>query len=168
MGRIAYEKETGWDGIIEKCDDMKCNYACCQFGKLGNFIALFPGELEKAKEEGLGVDHLDIVEPATETKMGKAHCLRPCENNELKPIDCAIYPLWPKTADFSRFIRGEQWKCPLENVDLQLIALSVKELLTKAGVNPELVVPVASEMVAYADWPYHYDQDSNQFIPNNE
>lgn len=101
-------------GTLEQCPHQGCNHACCEFAN-GNFIALYPGELEKAKQAGLSVDHL----LATPDEAGGHRAICQAKNKArcddgYKPLDCASYPLFPVVASdgaLKTFLKGS--KCPL-------------------------------------------------------
>lgn len=105
-----------------------CGYACCKFGNLGNWIAAAPGELASAKVQRLSLDHLTIIE---ERPDGSANiqCNRPCVEAEFKPIDCAIYPLFPANVECTRFIVADHRKCPIPNRELIGWAFNVQSIL---------------------------------------
>lgn len=102
-------------GRISLCAEKGCNFKCCNFDA-GNYIMLFPGELETALKNKKSIAHLTILEQ--DKYMGhKAICnasqKQNCDNG-YKPIDCMFYPLFPNVIKENKvgFLKGI--KCPLE------------------------------------------------------
>lgn len=106
------------EGQFDACQSRVgvCGYACCQFGKLGNWIYAFPGEVELAQEKGLSFAHLE-VEPLDDGGH-KVHCMRPCVEGEFKSIDCAIYPAWIASECGTKFLVADNRKCPIPHNEL--------------------------------------------------
>ncbi|MDC0935789.1 hypothetical protein OAS39_05850 [Pirellulales bacterium] len=106
-------------GILEQCPHQGCNHACCEFAN-GNFIALYPGELEKAKRAGLSVEHLHAIPDDAGGHRAICHANnKPLCDNGFKPLDCASYPLFPVVApdgSIEASLKGS--KCPLRVEDL--------------------------------------------------
>jgi Fe-S-cluster containining protein len=111
----------GPEGRIGLCPHQACNFCCTEFTS-GNYIVLYPGELEKARAAGLSVSHLKLID---EQYHGGARAI--CEATEhkncdggYKPLDCASYPLFPRVAagdtQVTRFLKGT--KCPLTAADI--------------------------------------------------
>lgn len=106
----------GSQGRIGLCPHQGCNFCCTEFTS-GNYIVLYPGELEKARAAGLSIAHLKVID---EQYHGGARAV--CEASDrkscdggYKPLDCASYPLFPSVAAgdarVTRFLKGT--KCPL-------------------------------------------------------
>lgn len=119
-----------FDGTFPECQARVhiCDYACCKFGPMGNWIATYPGEVEEARNLGLGFDHL-VVTPLDTNAACSVTCIRPCVGGEFKSIDCAIYPLFPANDDASLFIVADHRKCPIPNSQLMGWAIKVRRLL---------------------------------------
>ena len=103
-----------FDGTFPECQARVhiCDYACCKFGPMGNWIATYPGEVEKARNLGLGFDHLVVTEQqqqqqqqqhvaaegdalslpveASSSNTCSVTCIRPCVGGEFKSIDCLV------------------------------------------------------------------------------
>jgi len=48
-------------GIIAQCPYKDCAFQCCDIEPMGA-IVLYPGELDKVKQQGLSIEHLEIIE----------------------------------------------------------------------------------------------------------
>lgn len=101
-------------GTIALCPHGGCGFVCCTFMQ-GNYIVLYPGELDAAARAGASSDHLTITDPddhggrrAICTAADTATC-----DHGYKPLDCQSYPYFPVAGDGARLglIRGA--KCPL-------------------------------------------------------
>ena len=120
MSYILENIVTGWTvidnidhGVFDACQQRVdlCGYACCKFGKLGNWIKALPGEAEEARKRGLSFAHLDLQ---SEDETGAAFiCNRPCKAGEFKSIDCAIYPLFIANETATQFVIADHRKCPI-------------------------------------------------------
>ena len=105
------------DGVIEACAGAECGRRCCDFAR-GNYIVLYPGELNEAVAAGVSLKHLDI-RPSGEGGH-RAICIANdksrCDEG-YKPLDCASYPFFPtagrsaSTVDAGRL----SWHCPLRS-----------------------------------------------------
>ncbi|MDD2760206.1 MAG: hypothetical protein PHH11_07915 [Methylomonas sp.] len=141
------------DGVLTACTNRQglCGYACCQFGE-GNWIMLLPGEYELALQQGLKMDHLDC-----ENKQ-HAVCRSPCQTGDLKPIDCAWYPLFPANRDATKFLVADHRKCPIPNRELieKMMATHVSALAWERRYPGSLGQMVASSrhFVGYMPFPY--------------
>lgn len=101
------------DGTISLCPHQGCAFMCCEFQQ-GNYIVMYPGELEAAIRAGLSVRHLQITEPynggfkAVCTAGRTATC-----DDGYKPLDCKSYPYFPviKDGQIHAGLKGK--KCPL-------------------------------------------------------
>ena len=104
------------DGQIEFCKHQECQYRCCDFGA-DNFIALYPGELDYATENGWSVGHLDCSpdEFGGHWAICRAKETSTCDGG-YKPLDCRSYPFFPtidsETEVLRTGLKGE--KCPLQ------------------------------------------------------
>ena len=166
-----------FDGTFPECQARVhiCDYACCKFGPMGNWIATYPGEVEKAKELGLGFGHLMLVPQTTfvQSKEGDDNpalkievisntcsvtCRRPCVEGEFKSIDCAIYPLFPANDDASLFIVADHRKCPIPNSQLMGWAIKVRRLLEEIEAEtPGIIANMAKNgqgFKGYQAFPY--------------
>jgi hypothetical protein len=103
-------------GKISLCSISGCEYKCCEFQQ-GNYIVLYPGELEDAKKLGETYTHLEIIDNnyhGGKRAICTAKDTSSCDNG-YKPLDCASYPLFPKNIgenNMTSFIKGK--KCPLK------------------------------------------------------
>ncbi|NVO03153.1 MAG: hypothetical protein HXX09_10690 [Bacteroidetes bacterium] len=102
-------------GKISLCAEKNCKFICCNFDS-GNYILLFPGELDKAINSNISISHLQILE---EDSFGghKAVCnakqKHNCDNG-YKPLDCKFYPLFPIEIIGDNFFLHKGIKCPLK------------------------------------------------------
>jgi Fe-S-cluster containining protein len=108
-------------GRINSCSTSGCGYSCCQFQQ-GNYIVLYPGELEAAAASGQSVAHLNIIDAdyhGGQKAICQASNTASCDNG-FKPLDCVSYPFFPdvdpQTEKMSGFIKGK--KCPLQTQHL--------------------------------------------------
>lgn len=107
-------------GKIPACAQQDCGHRCCQFEQ-GNFIAIYPGELQEAKSLGYKLEHLRLIGEDTHGGQRAVCVASNCADCDggYKPLDCASYPLFPGGLDdhgsVARMIRGE--KCPLQETD---------------------------------------------------
>ena len=101
-------------GKIGLCPHQGCGFTCCDFAA-GNYIALYPGELDEAANQTLSIEHLEIW--PDEIGGHRARCnatdCSTCDGG-YKPLDCASYPYFPNV-DSSGEIRADLKgaKCPL-------------------------------------------------------
>jgi len=101
-------------GLIKDCEKhvSQCKCICCKFDD--NYIVLYPGEFETTK---LKKGHIKIID---DNYFGgkKAICLRPCNEDDFKPLDCKSYPYFPKINEKGelKIIKGS--KCPLNEEEL--------------------------------------------------
>jgi hypothetical protein len=106
-------------GIIALCPYKGCGFQCCNIEPMGA-IVLYPGELDKAREQGYSVEHLEIIENDI---YGGARALCHAQNPGVcdggyKPLDCACYPVWPmvESEDEQEYVHAFKGAhCPLEN-----------------------------------------------------
>lgn len=109
------------EGIIAGCSTSRCweklgKSRCCDFQQ-GNYIVLYPGELEEAQAAGQSVAHLSITD-ADYHGGKKAVCIAQCTatcDNGFKPLDCKSYPYFPAppVIDEVDFVMKGS-KCPLQ------------------------------------------------------
>lgn|SRR5215470_4768618 len=107
-------------GRIDLCPKNACAYRCCDFQQ-GNYIVLFPGELEEATARGDSVAHLRIM--AHEFGGYRAICeardTSTCDGG-YKPLDCQSYPFFPTLQpdrdEVGMMSKGR--KCPLEGAEI--------------------------------------------------
>ncbi len=102
-------------GTISYCPHQGCNFHCCEFQQ-GNYIVMYPGELEAAEAAGKSIGHLTSLEPynggfkCTCRAADTATC-----DNGYKPLDCKSYPFFPtvdvSTGAIAATLKGA--KCPL-------------------------------------------------------
>lgn len=112
---LTFEVLNPAEGKIAACRGTGCSFTCCNFQR-GNFIALYPGELEAARASGLNVGHL-AIEGEIESGQ-RVRCVAgdtsTCDNG-YKPLDCASYPFFPSVVSESgaviSVVKGQ--KCPL-------------------------------------------------------
>ncbi len=153
---------SDFDGTLTACVKRQnlCGYACCQFGKLGNWIFALPGEVETARQLNLTTDHLSI----TKFEEGHAlHCNRPCTEGEFKPLDCSWYPLYPAAEDATLFIVADHRKCPIPNKELiehaRLVGQKARAWDQAHPGSLKAMVASAREFKAYAAFPYRIGVD---------
>jgi hypothetical protein len=122
------------EGIIPDCSASGCwrklgERRCCDFQQ-GNFIVLYPGELDQACEEGQSIAHLKIIDPDYHGGQKVACTARntaTCDNG-FKPLDCQSYPFFPAPpgrGEVDLLIKGK--KCPLQVEHLAGHAARVQE-----------------------------------------
>jgi len=106
------------NGHIEACPHQNCGFRCCEFQQ-GNYILLYPGEINNAQSSNKNIGHLEIIDEdyfGGKKVICKASDTSTCDNG-YKPVDCASYPFFPylepqdEIWDQGKFIRGI--KCPL-------------------------------------------------------
>lgn len=103
------------DGTISLCPHNGCNFTCCDFS-VGNYIVLYPGELDAAREQGLSIDHLEISDGHRGGHRAIC-CAKDCTTCDegYKPLDCASYPFFPTINDAGEIEAGIKGsKCPLQ------------------------------------------------------
>ncbi len=107
------------NGVLERCPHQGCNHTCCEFAN-GNFIVLYPGELERAEEAGLPITHLQTTPDGAGGYLATCHAKdKACCDGGYKPLDCASYPLFPVVCEdgsLDALLKGS--KCPLQAKDL--------------------------------------------------
>lgn len=103
-------------GVIPDCATAGCGRTCCEFAE-GNYIALYPGEVESAIASGASLEHLELAplpiggHRAVCRAVDKSSC-----DSGYKPLDCASYPLFPTcdhTGELGADLKGG--KCPLRS-----------------------------------------------------
>lgn len=150
------------DGKFDSCINRNniCHYACCKTE--WGFIYLLPSELEAATSLGLKLTHLEIIE---EFNFGgsRARCLRPCTPGDLKPIDCAIFPVWIANEEATKFLVSDNRVCPIPHNELlatmrlaQVIALQA-ELRTPGTLKG--MVLAGKEFMGFHAFPYAIELD---------
>lgn len=109
-------------GLIPLCPHAGCAYRCCDFQQ-GNYIATYPGELERAQAGGASIKHLKVLskdEHGGERVKCTARDTETCDGG-YKPLDCASYPFFPASLDdkgrVTALIKGK--KCPLVAADVR-------------------------------------------------
>jgi hypothetical protein len=112
------------DGLLSQCPHNGCAFRCCEFQQ-GNYIVLYPGELQAAAARGASLSHLHVFDDddhggarATCRAASTATC-----DDGYKPLDCASYPLFPSvSADgvLEGLLKGQ--KCPLDSAALDIHA----------------------------------------------
>lgn len=106
---------TMGDGSIPLCPHQGCAFKCCSFQQ-GNFIVLYPGEADAARQSGASTDHLEFIESYNggHKVVCRAANTANCDNG-YKPLDCASYPFFPtvdeQNGDINATLKGA--KCPL-------------------------------------------------------
>ena len=109
------------DGLIPTCSTSGCWHKlgatrCCDFQQ-GNFIVLYPGELDAAAAAGQSVAHLKITDAdyhGGQKAVCTATCTATCDNG-FKPLDCVSYPFFPappQGGEVDLLLKG--CKCPLQ------------------------------------------------------
>ncbi|MCA9258804.1 MAG: hypothetical protein KDA61_06375 [Planctomycetales bacterium] len=139
-------------GEIPQCADADCGRTCCDFSR-GNYILLYPGELEAAVATGESVAHLQC-EPFPEgghraicSATNQADC-----DGGYKPLDCASYPFFP-TLDHAGGVAVELKgaKCPLQSWMLAKHARWVRQTWQKILVRHRRLATwiAAARLVGY-------------------
>lgn len=132
-----YSRPPGeeFPGKIPECSTTWCEFKCCKFD-LWNYIVMYPWELEKALAGGLKDDHLQVLEQDyLQPWWLKILCTKLCWPEDIKPLDCKMYPLWARS-DGGLITWA---KCPLPTASLVRHAVfarhSLQELIKE---NPAL------------------------------
>jgi Fe-S-cluster containining protein len=156
MGKAIMGKKKD-AGRITSCATSGCGWRCCEFQQ-GNFIVLYPGELEKAEADGQSTRHLKVIDDdyhggkkAVCVARNKATC-----DDGFKPLDCASYPFFPAPpgrGPVDLMIKGK--KCPLQTEHLQGHAADVRAAWNAvAARSPETTAWLNKvELVGYTDPP---------------
>ena len=113
--------EVTGTGDISLCPKNNCGFRCCTFQQ-GNFIVLYPGELEAAEARGESVAHLNVF--MEENGGHRATCVAAdtatCDSG-YKPLDCQSYPyfphLGPEGSQLDVLLKGD--KCPLDRDEIR-------------------------------------------------
>lgn len=117
------------EGRLNSCATSGCGWRCCEFQQ-GNYIVLYPGELEDAQAAGQSITHLEITDAdyhGGKKAVCKARDTASCDGG-FKPLDCVSYPFFPAPpgdGEVDLMIKGE--KCPLLALHLQRHAAFVRE-----------------------------------------
>jgi len=103
------------EGLIGLCPHQGCGFTCCEFNQ-GNYIVLYPGELEAT--DAASLEHLEIID---DDYYGGARAICHAKDTGTcdcgyKPLDCATYPFFPavgaKGGAMTGLLKGS--KCPLQ------------------------------------------------------
>ena len=147
------------DGILPSCTKRQghCGYACCSFSSK-NWIMLLPGEFELAVQQNLKQDHL-VFE-----NNSHVVCTTPCKKGDLKPIDCAWYPLFPANDDATKFLVADHRKCPIPNHELidKMLAVHASALAWEQQ-HPGSLAQMATlsrGFVGYMPFPYKIENSA--------
>lgn len=143
------------EGQIGSCATAGCGWRCCEFQQ-GNYIVLYPGELEQAQAAGQSTGHLKIIDAdyhGGKKAICQAKCTATCDGG-FKPLDCASYPFFPAPPganEVDLLIKGK--KCPLQVEHLSAHAALVRELWNEAASwNPEITAWLNKvELVGYTE-----------------
>ena len=137
------DKSENAAGTISLCPYNKCQFCCVDFSA-GNYIVLYPGELNRAEAAGYSTKHLRIID---RNYYGGARAV--CEAKEpqtcdhgYKPLDCASYPLFPHVLNDDCSVTGllRSTKCPLLLADIKDHVLWVIEAWNKiVTANPAIL-----------------------------
>jgi len=117
------------DGTISSCAGAGCGHICCEFQQ-GNYIVLYPGELEEAKSAGQSTAHLKIIDAdynGGQKAICRAKDTASCDGG-FKPLDCKSYPFFPAepvAGEVDLLVKGK--KCPLQAQHLGAHADFVRE-----------------------------------------
>jgi hypothetical protein len=129
-------------GQIMSCATAGCGWRCCEFQQ-GNYIVLYPGELEEAQAAGQSTAHLAITDAdyhGGKKAICKARDTASCDGG-FKPLDCVSYPFFPAppgTGPVDLLIKGR--KCPLLPQHLQRHAARIRETWNAlAARNPKIL-----------------------------
>jgi len=115
MKTIILNSETveSEPGTIALCPHMGCGFTCCNFQQ-GNYIVLYPDELEAAIRSGASIKHLKLLEnyhggfKIVCSAINTATC-----DSGFKPLDCRSYPYFPTVVDGKIVANLKGKKCPL-------------------------------------------------------
>lgn len=130
------------EGKIPLCPHNGCGFRCCEFNQ-GNYIVLYPGELEAAQISGRSLTHLNVFD-SDYFGGARATChasdTSTCDNG-YKPLDCATYPFFPvigiKGEETMSLLKGS--KCPIEASEIPYHKVWVyKRVLTQKSGEIEL------------------------------
>jgi hypothetical protein len=141
------------DGTIALCPHEGCAFTCCQFQQ-GNYIVLYPGELEAAIASGSSVGHLRITSPYNGgfKAICEARETATCDQG-YKPLDCKSYPYFPvvKNGQVQAGLKGK--KCPLTPNQIQGHSQFVeRQWLSIVREKPEVMDWLAAvQLVGYED-----------------
>lgn len=103
------------EGTIALCPFQSCGFRCCEFQQ-GNYIVMYPGELETAHALGESTAHLEVLDAyhGGHKMICKAGDTATCDRG-YKPLDCQSYPFFPTVPADNEHIevtlKGS--KCPL-------------------------------------------------------
>jgi hypothetical protein len=144
-------------GQIMSCATAGCGWRCCEFQQ-GNYIVLYPGELEEARAGGQSTAHLTITDAdyhGGKKAICKARDTASCDGG-FKPLDCVSYPFFPAppvAGDVDLLIKGR--KCPLLPQHLQRHAARVREAWNAiAARNPKILSWLSRvKLVGYTETP---------------
>lgn len=107
-----------YEGKIPHCPYQNCKFTCCEFQQ-GNYIVMYPGEVEKAKEENKKLTHLELTPYHGGYKaICKAKDTSCCDGG-YKPLDCSSYPFFPTVPDQAIEVNLKGKKCPLTPLHLK-------------------------------------------------
>lgn len=135
---IKDEKE----GKIPFCPYQNCAFKCCQFQQ-GNYIVMYPGEVEEAQERNQSLNHLELTPYHGGYKaICRAKDTSTCDGG-YKPLDCQSYPFFPTVKGTSLHINLKGEKCPLTLLHLRTHQIWVK----KKWENLILRAPIVSEWI---------------------
>ncbi|MFA4995189.1 MAG: hypothetical protein WC521_07810 [Bdellovibrionales bacterium] len=127
------------NGKISGCAHTGCNRTCCEF-KEGNYILLYPGELDEAYSSGKSTAHLSLIDGdyhGGQKAVCAAKNAADCDKG-YKPLDCQSYPFFPASGNVDELIKGK--KCPLQESQLETHAEIVKDAWRQVCErNPEVV-----------------------------
>ena len=149
---------TSGEGQISSCASAGCGSRCCEFQQ-GNYIVLYPGEIEDAQAAGQSTAHLKITDAdyhGGKKAVCEAKCTASCDGGD-KPLDCVSYPFFPAppgAGEIDLMIKG--LKCPLQAEHLQSHADLVREIWNEAAAfNPAITAWLNKvELVGYSE-PLH-------------
>jgi hypothetical protein len=142
------------DGVLPPCTQRQslCGYACCKF-TAGNWIMLLSGEHEQAVQQGLKSAHLSF-----DANHSHAVCHKPCQQGDLKPIDCSWYPLFPANLSATQFLVADHRKCPIPNHELisKMHSVHTQALAWEQQHTGSLeqMIKLSREFVGYLPFPY--------------
>src|ERR1700722_6602570 len=150
------------NGIIPSCANSGCSQhlgekRCCDFQQ-GNYIVLYPGELDLARKAGHSTAHLKIIDDDYHAaqKVGcSAKETATCDNG-FKPLDCKSYPFFPAAPNNGHvdlLVKGK--KCPLQAEHLKVHAAFVRETWNEVmASNPDVRAWLSKvELVGYSEPP---------------
>lgn len=134
MRKMKYRGDQPELGKIKACAKTLPKCSCCKF--TDNYIVLFPGEFE---ESDLDKSHITIIDENYHGgKRAVCNAKGACEG-KFKPLDCKLYPYFPRVDDSGvvGLLKGK--KCPLHEEDLKAHKEKVYELCRELAKEKDIL-----------------------------